>query len=401
MSMNKLLRAFFKLLSVQALFYLFGFVSCQTRDTSLLEIVRSAEESRIDGLVKQYMGLPAITVTDAYSERSAGGRHDFFSEGDYWWPDPENPDDPYVRRDGLSNPDNFVAHRHAMVRMSRIVGAMASKWIVSGDAQYAHEAMKHLKAWFVDDATKMNPHMLYAQAIMGRYTGRGIGIIDGLHLAEAARSAQIIADAPGINSKDIESIKSWFRELLIWISTHEYGLSEMVHPNNHGTTWAVQAAAYALFVNDAEMIAFCKTRFKEHLLPSQMAANGSFPLELDRTKPYGYSLFNLDAMAFLAQILTLAGEENLWAFTLKDGRGLKKGLEFLFPYIKDKSSWPYEKDVLYWDDWPVRQPALVLGGIAYSNADYIELWKQLDPDPEVDEVQRNLVMRYPLLWMQE
>lgn len=383
------------------LFFLISFVSCQNNpEKALKNEVISAEETRIVDLVDQYMGLPAITVTDAFSERSAGTRHDFYSEGDYWWPDPENPDAPYIQRDGMSNPDNFVAHRLAMVRMSRIVGAMTSQWILTGDEQYALEAMKHLNAWFVDESTKMNPHMLYSQAIMGRHTGRGIGIIDGLHLVEAARSAQILADASAVNPDDIKVIKEWFSQFLNWIYTHEYGQAEMVHPNNHGTVWAVQASTYASLADDEEMIQFCKTRFKEHLLPSQMAPDGSFPLELDRTKPYGYSLFNLDAMSLLAQILTLAGEEDLWEFTLDDGRGLKKGLEFLYPYIEDKSAWPYDPDVLYWDDWPVRQPALVLGGIAYSNEKYIELWKQLEPDPEVTEVQRNLVMRYPLLWLE-
>ncbi len=381
-------------------FFILGLVSCEDNaQKDLKEEVKSAEEHRIDLLVKEYMGLPAITVTDAFSERSAGTLHDFYSEGDYWWPDPENPDGPYIQRDGMSNPDNFIAHRYAMVRMSRIVGAMTSKWILSGDEQYALEAMKHLKAWFVDESTRMNPHMLYSQAIKGRHTGRGIGIIDGLHLVEAARSAQLIADVKGINPNDIQMIKQWFSDYLHWISTHEYGKAEMVHPNNHSTVWAVQASAYALLVDDQEMIQFCKTRFKEHLLPSQMAVDGSFPLELDRTKPYGYSIFNLDAMSLLAQILTLAGDENLWLYTTEDGKGLKKGLEFLYPYIKDKSAWPYEADVLYWDEWPVRQPALVLGGIAYSNSEYIDLWKQLESDPEVTEVQRNLVMRYPLLWL--
>ena len=31
------------------------------------------------------------TVTAQFCERSAGSRHDFYSEGDYWWPDPANP----------------------------------------------------------------------------------------------------------------------------------------------------------------------------------------------------------------------------------------------------------------------------------------------------------------------
>ena len=34
----------------------------------------------------------------------------------------------------------------------------------------------------------MNPHLLYAQAIKGRFTGRSIGIIDTLHLVEVARA---------------------------------------------------------------------------------------------------------------------------------------------------------------------------------------------------------------------
>lgn len=376
-------------------------MSCQNdQKEALKEQVRSFEEKRIDNLVDEYMGKPAITVTDTFCVRSSGNRHDFYSEGDYWWPDPENPDGPYIRRDGVSNPGNFLAHRHVMVRMSRIVGALTSAWILTNDEKYAQEAMKHLKAWFVDEATKMNPHMLYSQAIQGRYTGRGIGIIDGLHLVEAARSAQLLAASSGsVNNEDVEAIKKWFSDFLSWISTHEYGKKEMVHPNNHGTVWAVQASTYASLTGNGEMLAFCENRFKEHLLPSQMAKDGSFPLELERTKPYGYSLFNLDAMSLLAQILTLAGDENLWEYTTADGRGLEKGLQFLYPYIKDKSTWPYQTDVLYWENWPVAQPALVLGGIAYSNKNYIDLWEQLEHDPEVTEVQRNLVMRYPLLWL--
>jgi Alginate lyase len=52
------------------------------------------------------------------SRVSAGGLHDYFSEGDYWWPDPKNPDGPYIQRDGQSNPANFDDHRKAMRRLS-------------------------------------------------------------------------------------------------------------------------------------------------------------------------------------------------------------------------------------------------------------------------------------------
>ena len=77
-----------------------------------------------------------VTITAFVSPRSAGGKHDFYSEGDYWWPDPNNPNGPYIQRDGQTNPDNFVAHRHAMIRLSQIIGALASAYVLSGDDQY-------------------------------------------------------------------------------------------------------------------------------------------------------------------------------------------------------------------------------------------------------------------------
>ncbi len=123
-----------------------------------------------------------VTITDFICERSAGGIHDFYSEGDYWWPDPANPDGPYIQKDGMTNPDNFTGHRKAMIRLSQIVGVCASAYKITGDEKYVRQAFIHLNAWFADTATMMNPSLLYAQAIKGRYTGRGIGIIDTIQL---------------------------------------------------------------------------------------------------------------------------------------------------------------------------------------------------------------------------
>ena len=144
----------------------------------------------------KYLAEQPVTVTAASSPRSAGGKHDFFSEGDYWWPDPKNPDGPYIQRDGESNPDNFVEHRKAMIRMSLIVPACAAAYKLTRNRKYADHAAKHLRAWFVDDATRMNPNLEFAQAIKGRFTGRGTGIIDTLHLVEPARAAAQIDMAP-------------------------------------------------------------------------------------------------------------------------------------------------------------------------------------------------------------
>jgi hypothetical protein len=129
-----------------------------------------------------------------------------------------------------------------------------------------------------------------------------------------------------------------------------------------------------------------------------MSADGSFPRELQRTKPYGYSLFNLDAMTMVCHILS--DEENdLWHFQLPDGRSIRTGIDFLFPYIESKDRWPYKKDVMYWDEWPVAGPSLLFGGLAFDKKEWLSAWIRLDHDPKVEEVLRNLPIRNPLIWL--
>jgi len=356
------------------------------------------ERPRVVPAADKFLKEQPITVTAAHSPRSAGGVHDFFSEGDYWWPDPSSTTMPYIQRDGMTNPDNFVAHRHAMVRMSIQVATLTSAYRITGDQKYARHAIKHLVAWFVDDATKMNPNLQYAQAIKGVTTGRGIGVIDTVHLIEPARSAQILEKAGVLKGDDLAGVKKWFADYLTWMTTSKNGTDEMKAENNHGTCWVMQVAEFASLTQDQEKLAMCRKRYKEALLPNQMAADGSFPRELKRTKPYGYSIFNADAMATVCWILSTP-QDDLWKFTTADGKSMLKGVEFIYPYIADRSKWPYKPDVMFFEYWPVRSPVLLFGGIAYDQKKYLDTWKSLEANPTNEEVLRNLPIRQPILWV--
>lgn len=380
------------------LLLLFLTLQCKEAKTGDEFSVVAVEKDRVIALAETYSELKPITVTDATSERSAGGKHDFYSEGDYWWPDPENPDGPYIRKDGMTNPENFTAHRKAMIRLSQISGALASAYIVTADKKYVELLVPHLQAWFINEETKMNPNLLYGQAIKGIVEGRGIGIIDTIHLLEVVLAVYAIEDSSAISSNDITHIKTWFSSYLEWMTTHPYGIKERDNGNNHSVCWAMQVAVLAKFTDNEELINFTENFYKNTLLPEQMNDKGAFPLELARTKPYGYSLFVLDGMAALCQILSTP-DENFFKYETPDGKSMEKGLSFLYPFVKDKSKWPYPQDVMYWEEWPVRQPAFLFGGLSLQNDSYLNLWKSLDADFDNPEVIRNMPVRFPLLWV--
>ena len=373
-------------------------LSCLSANAaSPLPDVAALDRQRVLAAAAQFLREAPLTITASHSPRSSGGLHDFYSEGDYWWPDPNHPGGPYVQRDGLSNPDNFNDHRHALMRFSVQVPALVAAWKISGDQRYAEHAVRHLRAWFIDKDTRLNPDLQYAQAIFGRSTGRGIGIIDTIHLVEVARAIEVLQAFGALPAADQARIRQWFSSYLQWLTHSKNGMDERDALNNHGTCWLMQVAAFARLTGDQELLAYSRERFKTVLLRNQVAADGSFPLELKRTKPYGYALFNLEAMAALCEILSTPAD-NLWTYITPDGKGMRQAMAYMVPYIGDKKRWPLPPDVMYDSEWPMRQSSLLFAGRALDQPDYIALWRTLRADSQVDEVVRNFFIRQPVLW---
>jgi len=360
--------------------------------------VAEVDRNRVLRAARQYLRERPITITAYRAERSAGGKHDYFSEGDYWWPDPDHPDGPYIQRDGMTNPDNFVSHRHALIRLSLQMPALTAAWCITRDRRYAQHAASHLRAWFLDPSTWMNPNLQYSQAIHGRVTGRGIGVIDTIHLVEVARAIPHLRETSVLTITEHDRLEKWFAGYLDWMTHSSNGVEEREAKNNHGTCWVMQAAQFAQYTENQQVIEYCRERYKTVLLPDQVAPDGSFPLELSRTKPYSYCLFNLDALAAICQILS-SPRDDLWRFSLADGRSMQTAMAFMFPFIADKHTWPHPADVQYFDQFPVRQPSLLFAGLALSEPRYLALWSSLNPDPKVEEVIRNYPIRQPILWV--
>jgi hypothetical protein len=359
-------------------------------------MVAQTDRDRILAAAAKYLSQTPLTITAFPASGSAGKLHDFYSQADYSWPNLDDPNGPYINRDGQSNPANFDDHRRVMVALSIQVPALTAAWLLTGESRYARKACDHLRAWFVTRATRMNPNLEFAQAVKGVSTGRSYGIIDTLHLVEVARSASLLLPKMA-SGADGAGIKAWFSSYLDWLCNSERGKAERDTVNNHAFTWALQVAEFARLVGNEPIRQEMYRRYQEVLL-TQMDPDGSFPKELARTKPYGYSIFNFDALATLCQSLKGLQPEPP-AFQRADGRGLCKAAEFLYPYLKDKSSWKWARDIEHFDSWPVRSPGLLFAGLACQQSKYLDLWKTLNPDPTDKEIIRNYPIRQPLLWV--
>ncbi|MGQ2931219.1 MAG: alginate lyase family protein, partial [Sphingopyxis sp.] len=292
----------------------------------------------------------------------------------------------------------FDGHRDALIAFGRTVPTLAAAWRLTGDARFAAAAMRHLDAWFVDPATRMTPKLDHAQAIIGVNNGRAIGVIDTLQIVEVARTAQLFAqvEAPGYAAIR-PGVEDWFAAYLDWLTTSPFGIEERDEKNNHGTCWLLQAASFAALLGRNDLLDDARTRLKTVIIPNQIEPDGRQPLELARTKPYAYALFNLDVLAATAWLL--GGGADLIGWRTGDGRSIAGAIGWMAPYIADKAAWPLPPDVEYPGGFPVRQPSLLFGGLALRRDDWLALWRRLDPDPSTGEVVRNFPVRQPLLWL--
>lgn len=359
--------------------------------------IRAIERRRLTPQADALLAAVPRTIAAIAAPRSPAGRQDYYSEGDYWWPDPANPGGPYIRRDGRSNPDKFDGHRDALIAFGRTVPALAALWDLTGEARFADAAMRHLAAWFVDPKTRMNPDLNHAQAIIGVNTGRAIGVIDTLQIVEVARAAALFArrDAPGYAAIRA-GVEGWFTAYLDWLTTSPFGTTERDEKNNHGTCWLLQVASFAALLGRQDILADARTRLQTIIIPTQITPDGRQPLELARTKPYAYALFNLDVLAASAWLL---GGRELIGWQAQDGRSIGGAIAWMAHFIADKAQWPLPPDIEYGDGFPVRQPSLLFGGLARGRADWLDLWQRLNPDPVIGEVVRNFPVRQPLLWL--
>lgn len=305
-------------------------------DTPVIRQMKSELKSAAD----KEMGEHIPSIIDGGALAVSGDPHDYYSEGPYWWPDPDHPDGPYIRRDGQTNPNRRDKMKY-LTRMTHMFYTLALAGFLLDEPSYTARADQVLRVWFLDKETYMYPNMVYAQAVPGICDGRGIGIIDTMGLSTLLIGLDFFSEADAYTDT-LEGVRAWFASYLDWLLTSKNGIEESQHMNNHRVWYYTQVMSYATFCGRADIAKDCEARFRDDIIPRHMAADGSLPAELRRTNSYSYSYMCLNAFAIAAETAYQHGTD-LWNFRLPDGRGIGLSFDYHYPYFLDPQTWPFQQ----------------------------------------------------------
>jgi Alginate lyase len=335
-----------------------------------------------------------LSVTDKQIAPPSGDKHDYLSLAPYWWPDPSAPNGlPYVRRDGKINPErDSIPDRQNLENMVDAVKTLALAYYFTAKEDYAKHATTILQVWFLDSPTKMNPNLKYAQGIRGRNVGRAAGIIETHNLPTIIDAAGLLAGSAAWSQTHQRQLRSWFAAFLSWLLESAEGRAEAQAENNHGSWYDVQVASLALFTDRRDFAHRVLSEIPNKRITRQIKPDGTQPLELARTQPWRYSLFNLEAL-FNAAALGDSLAIDLWNFETPDKRSIRGALDWLIPFATGEKPWSLREESVWQPEHlaPLLQRAALryrdpkyiaaLGKLAYRSMDSRE--RLLYPDAEM------------------
>lgn len=308
------------------------------RERPMAERALKELRSRRERLLRQ---APISVTFDKRLPSPDGDPRDFTSCGPYWWPDPQRPDGlPYIRRDGEFNPDFKYYDQSKVGSVSSWVTTGALLWKIDRDEAAAAKAVELLRVFFVDDATRMNPHMKYAQGVPGHSKGRTEGIIDTLGLADLVNMLVLLDDASAMTPEVREGLRKWFREYAAWLSSDPMALRDYGKEQNHGLSYHVQLIAYARYCGD-EAAARKNLEMMRSLVVKAVDKQGFLPAEVVRTRSWHYSAYALRMVMRAVGAGRAMGVDLLDPAT-ESGRAIRRGVEKMMSYQLDPElKWPY------------------------------------------------------------
>ncbi|MEP2239845.1 MAG: alginate lyase family protein [Maribacter sp.] len=299
---------------------------------------------------------PIVNVVAEGALPPSGDAHDYFSYSPYWWPDAENPNGPYIWRDGVTNPDRRTSDVSRLEAMGRAVSSLVPAWYFTGDERYAEHAVQQIRAWYLDPETRMNPNFRFGQKRRGHDYNSSGGILESNRMDWVVDCAILLEDYSGWTEKDRKDLRSWFGELATWMVESPEGIEEAMQPNNHGAWYNYHLILYSLYGEKPEI-----ARNHLDLMPArifgQVFIDGRQPQELIRTNALSYSVYGARALTGVAR-LGRHLDYDLFTYRSTEGRSIRLAIDYITPFIIGEEEWPGEQvkpvstsraNELYWN----------------------------------------------------
>lgn len=284
-------------------------------------------------------------VTNKTQTPPSGDKHDYMSIAPYRWPNPETEDGfPWIVRDGEINPMSR-GNDTDKVRLSGMFGGLSKlsmAFYFSGEVKYADKAKSILKTWFIDDATKVNPHINFGQGIPGEVDGRRAGIIEWRSISTVINTIQLLQSDGLWSEEEMKVLNTWLTDYYAWLKTSQLGIDNDNGLQNHSTCYDYQMVGLARYLGlEADAISRLEAA-KIKRIEAQFTPEGKQPREIGRTKSIHYCSMNLRVMTFVAEMGMPLGVD-LWNYTSADGKSMKNAFEFLQPFAEGKEKWTYKQ----------------------------------------------------------
>ena len=305
------------------------------------ELTLNAYESLLEQ-ANMLLDIENFSVTDKGILPPTKSLNDYLSISRYWWPDESKADGlPWVRRDGETNPDTQTdkVDRKRLGEMTSAVKALSYAYYFSGNDAYAKKGTELIRAWFLQEETRMNPHLNFAQSVPGNNKSRRSGILDGrLIPLWVLDSIVLFSESDHWSDDDNTQMNQWLEEYLTWLTDSKVGKSGAKQTNNHGSWYRFQVTALAWYLGRDILLDEYLQKAKAGMA-QQFNDEGAQEHELKRTKSFFYSSFNLNAITRIAIIADKAGE-SLWNYPSSGKGELEKAINYLMPVVRGEP-WPH------------------------------------------------------------
>jgi len=291
--------------------------------------------------------IKAPSVIDKTFIPPSNNKHDYLSISRYWWPNPQTPNGlPWIRKDGVTNPNTQTddVDRNRLGKATNAIKNLSLAYYFSNDEKYAKKSVELISTWFLNKQTKMNPHFTYSQSVPGNPDGRRSGILDGRLIPERVLdSLTLLSTSHYWTAEKNTQMNLWLTDYLIWLTESKLGKLGAKQTNNHGSWYRFQVAALAWYLKK-ETLLIGAINDAKNSFNGQFTAEGAQEHELQRTRGFFYSCFNLTA---LSRIAAIAEKSNLslWQYKSSKGRTLKGAIDYLMPVTRGET-WPHSSKKL-------------------------------------------------------